>query len=249
MRRSSENVPLTSAMIQSPPPASTVPRSRSPSNAPPTTGTIVSTPCGVDPNSCQADVSRRRTMSGRNMMIGSLTSEHLVNRVNRALRATVAARHGNEAIQERVRLVRSHEARDGPEVVRRCVDTFAASDGRDHLGRTMAQAERAHRDPRAVIGSQGAAKIQLEHAVRPKEQPIRAAGWQNRTAKTRPFERAAVYRRGPARPMRHRADVLRRSDIHLHRHEKTGIHSRLTNVDYGFRDGLRGIRQTPFANS
>src|SRR5262245_694540 len=227
MRRSSEKVPLASAMIQSPPPASTFPRRRSPSNEPPTTGTIVSAPCGVEPNSCQADVSRRRTMSGRNL-IGSLTSEHLVNRVNRALRATVAAGHGNEAIQERVRLVRSHEARDGPEVVRRCVDTFAASDGRDHLGRTMAQAERAHRDQRAVIGPQGAAKIQFQHAVRAKEQPIRAAGWQNRTAKTRPLERAAAYRRGPARPVGHRADVLRRSDIYLHRHEKARVHSRLT---------------------
>src|SRR5262245_25159498 len=131
MRRSSENVPLTSAMSQSPPPASTFPRRRSPSNEPPTTGTIVSAPCGVEPKSCQADVSRRRSMSGRNL-IESLISEHLVNRVYRALRATVATRHGNEAIQERVR-VRSHEARDGPEVVRRCVDTFAASDGRDHL--------------------------------------------------------------------------------------------------------------------
>src|SRR5947208_3186803 len=64
-RRSSSNVPLALAVTQSPPPASTLPRRRSPSKEPPLTGKMESLPCGVEPISSVAEVVRRTNMSGR----------------------------------------------------------------------------------------------------------------------------------------------------------------------------------------
>src|SRR4051812_9944849 len=60
-------------------------------------------------------------------------SEDLVDRVDRAFGAAVAARDGEQAIQERVLRVPGLEARGGPEIVGRRVDALAARDRRDHL--------------------------------------------------------------------------------------------------------------------
>jgi hypothetical protein len=59
---------------------------------------------GVEPMSSVADLERRRTISGRELTI-TLMSEHLVNRVDRAFRATIAARLRDQAIQERIAVV------------------------------------------------------------------------------------------------------------------------------------------------
>src|SRR5260221_11612602 len=96
-------------------------------------------------------------------------SENFVDRVDRTFCATVAAGHCDEAIQERVRGVCGLEARRGAKVVGRRIDRLAASDGRHHVRRSMSQAERSHRDERAVVGPERDAKIHLEDAVPPEE--------------------------------------------------------------------------------
>src|SRR4029077_4917308 len=53
-RKSSSKVPSPFAVTQSPPPASTLPRRRSPSNEPPVTGKMESAPRGVEPISVVA---------------------------------------------------------------------------------------------------------------------------------------------------------------------------------------------------
>src|SRR5580765_5027199 len=172
-RRSSSNVPSALAVTQSPPPASTLPRRRSPSNEPPTTGKMVSVPCGAEPISSVAEVARRRSMSGREFM--ALISKNLVDGVDRTLWPAVAGGDGDEAVQEGVGGLRGLEARRGAKVIGRRVDRLAASDRRHHFRWSMTQAERLHRDERAVVGPEREAKVQLEDAVRPQEEPVRAA--------------------------------------------------------------------------
>src|SRR6266851_1144854 len=128
-RRSSSKVPSALAVTQSPPPASTLPRRRSPSNEPPVTGKIV-----VEPISWVADVARRSTMSGREAM-AAVTSEHLVDRVDGTVRTAIAGRDRDEAIEKRVRRMRRLETRHGAEVIRRGGDRLAASERRNYLGR------------------------------------------------------------------------------------------------------------------
>src|SRR5262245_12840349 len=132
-RRSSRNVPSPRHLTQSPPPASTLPRRRSPSNEPPTTGKIVRPPCGIEPISSVADVARRRTISGR-VPIVALISKDLVNGIDRPLRTTIAHADRHQSIQERVGGVRRLEPRQGTEVIAGRVDRFAASDRRHDFG-------------------------------------------------------------------------------------------------------------------
>src|SRR5439155_20028297 len=97
------------------------------------------------------------------------SSAHFVDRVNRTFCATVAAGYCDETIQERVRGVCSLEARRGAKIVGRGIDRLATSDGRDHLRRSVTQAERLHRNERAVVGPERDAKVHLEDAVRSEE--------------------------------------------------------------------------------
>lgn len=96
-------------------------------------------------------------------------SQHLVDRIDRTLRAAFGSRRCDQAIQERVGGVRGLEARHGSEVVGRGVNRFAASDCCDDLGRPVTQTKRAHRDERAVVGPEGEAKVHFQHAVGTKE--------------------------------------------------------------------------------
>ena len=66
--RSSSNVPSAFAVTQSPPPASTLPRRRSPSKGPPMTGKVESLPRGVEPISSVAEVANA---SARRRGLGS----------------------------------------------------------------------------------------------------------------------------------------------------------------------------------
>src|SRR5260370_17992669 len=211
-RKSSSNVPSPFAVTQSPPPASTLPRRRSPSNEPPVTGKMESAPRGVEPISSVADVSSLRSMSGREFMSSSLrqrTSENFVNGVDRTFWAAVATGDGNETIQERVRGMPGLEPWRRPEVVGRGINRLAACDGRDHFRRTVAQPERSHRDERAVVGQQRGAQVQFEDAVRSKQQPVGAAAGQDCSAKTRTLEAPAAQRSSPTSTVPYRANVLR----------------------------------------
>src|SRR5215510_1706689 len=175
---SSSNVPSGFAVTQSPP-LSTVPRRRSPSNDPPTIGKIRRVPLDVDPISWVGKVSKRSSMSGREFM----ASEHLVNRVDRPFAPTVAARHGNDSIQERVRRVPGREARRGTKIIRRRVDGLAAADGGNHIRRSVTNATRSHRNERAVVGLERRQKIQLENTVGSQQQPVRTCSRQELPAK------------------------------------------------------------------
>src|SRR5262245_16574957 len=62
-------------------------------------------------------------------------SEDLVDRVDGAIGAPIAARYGEETIQERVLRVPGLEAGDGAEVVGRGVDALAARERGDHFRR------------------------------------------------------------------------------------------------------------------
>src|SRR6476620_5805453 len=135
-------VPSPRAVTQSAPPGSTLPRRRSPPNAPPVTGKIVSVPCGVEPMFCVADVSRLRTISGRESL-GTLMSKNLVNGIDRTIRAPIAARDRHHTIQKRIGRMRCLEAWHRPEIVGRGVDHFAAPDGCDNLRRTVTQPKRS----------------------------------------------------------------------------------------------------------
>src|SRR5215510_12054736 len=216
-RKSSSNVASPFAVTQSPPPASTLPRRRVPSNEPPVTGKMESAPRGVEPISSVADVSSLRSMRGREFMSASLrqrASENFVNGVDRTFWAAVAAGDRDETIQERVRGMRGLEPWRAPKVVRRGIDHFAARDGRDHFRWTVAQPERSHRDERAVVGPQRGAQVQLEDAVCSKQQPVGAAAGQDRSAKTRTLEAPAAQRSSPTSAVRYRAYVLGRRDSH-----------------------------------
>src|SRR5262249_7385710 len=241
-RRSTSKVPSPLAVTQSPPPGSTLPRSRSPSKEPPTTGKIDSVPSGVEPISSMAAVARRRVMRGRDFMRLPLEriwcpgfvalpprardqmSEHFVDGIDRTLSATVAARHGDQAIQERVCRISGLEAWRGSKVVACRIDGLAPPEGRDHFGRSVTQAERLHRDQRAIVGPQRRAQVQLEDPVAAEAQPVRAAAGQDRASKPRASEVAAAQRDGAPRPAGYGADVQWRRHADLKRHEQTRVH-------------------------
>src|SRR5258706_11643285 len=71
-------------------------------------------------------------------------SQDLVNRVDGACGAPIAARYGEETVQERVLRVSGLEAGHGPEIVGRRIDLLAASERRDHFRRPVTKAERHH---------------------------------------------------------------------------------------------------------
>src|SRR5262249_53371346 len=65
------------------------------------------------------------------------TSQDLVDRVDGSLGAPIAARYGEEAVQEHVLRVPGLETGRGPEVVGRGVDALAARECRDHCRRPV----------------------------------------------------------------------------------------------------------------
>src|SRR5437867_1491182 len=167
-------------------------------------------------NAASLRTSLRRVSTG--------ASKDLVDRVDRALGAPIAARYGEKAIQECVLRVPGLEAGRGPEVVGRGVDARATREGRDHFRRTVTKPERRHVDEGAVVGLEREAQVELEDAVSPEERPITAAG-QHLSAQPRALEVAARYRCGDARTVRHCADLLWPDDCDLQGHQQTGIHS------------------------
>src|SRR5262249_30389536 len=115
---------------------------------------MVRLPCGVGPTSWIGAVVSRRRMSGRDVI-----SEDFVDRVDGPRRTAVAPRDRDEAIEKRVCWVTGLEARGRPEVVTCGVDWLATSESRHHLGRSVPQAERRHRNERAVVCQQRDAKV------------------------------------------------------------------------------------------
>src|SRR5262249_11742845 len=111
-----------------------------------------------------------------------------VDGINRPFGATVAARHGDHAIQERVLRMSGLEAWHGPKIVACGIDGLAPPNRCDHLWRSVTQAERFHRDQGAVVGPQRHAKTQLEDAIRAEELPVRASARQDGASKTRALE-------------------------------------------------------------
>src|SRR6266446_6954083 len=167
-------------------------------------------------NAASLRTSLRRASKG--------ASQDLVDRVDGALGAPIAARYGEEAIQERVLRVPGLEAGRGPEVVGRGVDALAARERRDHFRWPVTKPERGHVDEGAVVGLERDAEVELEDAVSPEERPIAAAG-QHLSAQPRALEVAARYRCGDAGTVRHCADLLCADDCNLQGHQQTGIHS------------------------
>src|SRR5882672_7641551 len=153
--------------------------------------------------------------------LSTAASEDLVDRVDRALGAAIAARYGEKPVQERVLRMPGLEARRGPEVVGRGVDSLATRDRRDHLRRPVTKSERRHVDEGAVVGLECEAQVELEDAVSPEERPITATG-QHLSPQPRALEVAARYRCGDAGTVRHRADLLCAHDRDLQRHQQTG---------------------------
>src|SRR5690348_280163 len=129
--------PSARLIVQSSPPGSTLPRSRSPSTEPPMIGNVTRVPCGPAPTSCVGAVFRRSVIKGRDRMavflspggteadeedaargrllrahpasvvsaaslrrslrrVSTWASEDLVDGVDGAVGATVAARDGDE---------------------------------------------------------------------------------------------------------------------------------------------------------
>src|SRR5260221_3705490 len=117
-------------------------------------------------------------------------SEDLVDRVDGAGDAPVAARHGEESIQERVLRVAGLEAWSGPEVVRRGVHALAPRERRDHFGWPVTKAERCHVDEGAIVGLEGDTQVELEDAVPSEERPVAAAG-QHLSTQSRAVEMAS----------------------------------------------------------
>src|SRR5439155_1059320 len=101
-------------------------------------------------------------------------SQDLVNRVDGARGAPIAARYGEQPVQERVLRVSGLEARRGPEVVSRRVDALAAPERGDHVRWPVAKPERLHMDEGAVFRLECQTQIELENAVSPEEGPITA---------------------------------------------------------------------------
>ena len=118
------------------------------------------------------------------------------------------------------------EPRGGPKVVMRRIDSFVASKRRHDFSRSVTQAERSHRDERAVVGPERRAKVQFEDAIRSEKEPVRARARQNDASKARTFEIAARQRDGPTRAMRHGTDVLWHAHLNVQRHQQLRVHVR-----------------------
>src|SRR5580700_1198775 len=118
-----------------------------------------------------ASAATRRTLLRCTCM---RVSQDLVDRVDRALRAPVTARHGKQSIQEIVLRVAGLKTRKGPEIVRGRVDALASRKGRDDVRRTVAKALRGHVDECAVVRLERDAQVELENSVPSEERPISA---------------------------------------------------------------------------
>src|SRR5712691_8763158 len=119
-------------------------------------------------NAASLRTSLRRASTG--------ASKDLVDRVDGAPGAPIAARYGEEAIQERVLRVPGLEAGCGPEVVGRGVDALAARERRDHFRRSVTKPARGHVDEGAVVGRERKAQVNLEDGVSSEGRPGAAAG-------------------------------------------------------------------------
>src|SRR2546426_10234979 len=87
-------------------------------------------------NAASLRTSRRRLSTG--------ASKDLVDRVDGALGAPIAARYGEKAVQERVLRVPGLEAGRGPEVVGRGVAARATRQRRHRFRRSVTQPGRRH---------------------------------------------------------------------------------------------------------
>src|SRR5580765_519681 len=108
-----------------------------------------------------AAVASCKSMRGRVFNM----SEHFVYRVDGTVGTAVAGCDRDDVIQECIRWVGGLEAWRRPKVVERGIDGLAARDRGHDLRRAVTQAERLHRDQRAVVRQKSDAEVQFEDAV------------------------------------------------------------------------------------
>src|SRR5437870_5829324 len=150
--------------------------------------------------------------------------QDFVDRVNRPGRAAIAGGDSYQSVQERIRRRARFEPGRGPEVVLGRIDGLASRERRQYLRGAMTEAEGRHADQGAVVGLERDPQIELENGVGPQEGPVPSAR-QDLAAQPGALEGAARDRRYNARSMRHGAELLRRRDDDLERHQRTRSHA------------------------
>src|SRR5215468_1054408 len=137
-------------------------------------------------------------------------SQDLLDQVNRSFRAKLRRADGQHSVQEGVLRRGSLEAGRGAEV-----RTTGSS--------VVADTLEGHVDERGVVGLKRDSQIDLDDAVRSLDGPVVPAR-KNLAAQPVSLEHASGDRKGHARPVRSRSDVLRGCSVEMKRHEWTGLH-------------------------
>src|SRR4029453_15572007 len=165
--------------------------------------------------------SLRRTSMRRlpSFRVGASLKD-LFDRVDRSAGAAIARRDSDQSVQERILRRARFEPGGGPKVVPGRIDGLAPRQRSQHFRRAVTEAERRHINQRAVVGLEDDAQVELENAVGAQQRPVTSAR-QDLAAQPRAFEGAARNRRYHAYSMRHSAELLRRRDDNLQRHQQT----------------------------
>src|SRR5437762_13148881 len=103
-------------------------------------------------------------------------SQDLVDGVDRAFGAPIAARYGEKAVQERIFRMPGLETGRSPEIVRRGVDGLSARERRHHVRRPVTKPERRHVDAGAVVRLEGKPRVEFGAAVSSGGRPVSATG-------------------------------------------------------------------------
>jgi hypothetical protein len=98
--------------------------------------------------------------------------EHLEDVVDRPLGDALADRDGDDPCEPAVFLRGGLEERDGPTVIRGRIDRLAPIDVLDHVRRAVADAAIGHADELVVVGTEGQPHVELEGAVRSRQDPV-----------------------------------------------------------------------------
>src|SRR5882762_133143 len=146
-----------------------------------------------------------RTDGEGDWLVGSPSSQDLVDPVHRAVGASFTNTDAEDAIQERVGFRRGLVSRQRSEVG------------------IMTQPLKGHVDQRMIVCFQRDAQVQLQDAVGAQQQPV-ASSWQNLAAQPRAFEVPSRDRDDAANAMGYRPELLRRSGGDFHRHQWSRRH-------------------------
>jgi hypothetical protein len=114
----------------------------------------------------------------------------------------------------------------------------------DHLRRRVTQAERLHRDQRAIMCLKRDPQVQLKDAICSKEQPVCAPLWQDGSSKARPIKVASVQRHRSTRAVRDRADRIGNfAPVGVSQQLTLAMTLRLRSRDLGLRLGVTCDRE------